>query len=48
MEEVGTATAISNTWIAYWTIGNMLACGNIIIATSNNNNNDNAYYGAKN
>ena len=25
----------------YWTIGNMLACGSIIIATSNNNDNDN-------
>jgi hypothetical protein len=28
--------------LMYWTIGNMLACGSIIIATSNNNdNNDN-------
>jgi hypothetical protein len=42
LSKVGTA-ASRNNWIAlYWTIGNMLACGSIIIATSNNNdNNDN-------
>jgi hypothetical protein len=48
MEEVGTATAISNNWIAYWTIGTMLDCGNIHIATSNDNNDNATYGGAKN